>query len=181
VLYGSGNAKCSSIENVGRGLPNDNETRSMRDTWTAYKAATEAIEPADRQLFEHVILRNNYRKWMRLGDVELVARVEADRLTHVGIVASQTALRAIEQPDNQFQDSAGRVFIKAERRELCLFLRVIHALSQRMPQELRANPPSTGYTAMSEAQRSALDGDQKLCELYAKKVERSVKNSIAGK
>jgi hypothetical protein len=174
VLYGSGNARCSSIENVSRGLPNDAETKHMRETWTAYKAATADIEQANRRLFEHVILRNSYREWMKLPDFELFMSVQSQHLSHVGITVPQSALSALDDPDNTFRDSAGAyINIKAKRRELRLLLRVVNTLAVRMPKELRAGLSSTGYTAMSEAQRNALEGDEKLCELYAQKEQRS--------
>ena len=168
VLYGSGNAKCSSIENVGRGLPNDSESKAMRETWTAYKAATDGMEPADRRLFEHVVLRNNYREWMKLGDGDLVKLYN-----HVNVDHSKPVSE--DEISNYVRSSSGSYYVVAKRREVRLLLRVIHTLSQRMPQELRAGQSATGYTAMSEAQRNALDGDEKLAKLYADKAKREKK------
>ena len=170
VLYGSGNAKCSSIENVGRGLPNDSESKSMRETWAAYKAAALDIEQADRRLFEHVILRNNYREWMWLQDEKLF-----------GVVKSgQTETPFIDKNGDVpfeivYHDGNGLVLIVPLQRELRLILSVIQTLSLRMPKELRTCQSATGYTAMSEAQRNALEGDEKLCQLYAAKADREKK------
>ena len=175
VLYGSGNARCSSIENVGRGLPNDRETKSMRDTWAAYKTATAGMEQADRRLFEHVILRNNYREWMSLVDGALFHRVEIDRAKTGTLAMAQAALAAAQESDNSFVTSEGRVSILATRRELALILRVIHTLGERMPRETR-NVGKDGKLhtgAISDAQANALyGGESKLDELYMAKARR---------
>ena len=158
VLYGSGNARCSSVESIGRGLPNDKETKNMRETWGAYKAATAGMEQSERRLFEHVILRNNEREWMKLPDGELTLTVGSPSVPPT-------------PGDNAFRENGSTVHVFAKRRELTLLLRGIHTISERMPRELKAGPSATGYTAMSQAQRNALDGDAKLCELYADKGE----------
>ena len=194
VLYGSGNARCSSVENVGRGLPNDRETKSMRETWTAYKTATRGIEPADRRLFEMVVLRNSYREWMRMPDAALFHRVEADRLTHPGISVSQAVLAVISDPDNDFRDVNGRVAVKALRREPRILLTVIKTLHDRWPNELKdavatlrngeirtglspelspsLTPQHTG--AISDGMANALYGGETLLdELYMAKAKRA--------
>ena len=64
--------------------------------------------------------------------------------------------------------------IKALRRELALILRVIRLLNDRFPADLKdvRAATKTGYTQMSEAQRNVLDGDEKLCALYANSKRR---------
>lgn len=160
VLYGSGHARCSSVENVGRGLPNDKETKHMRETWTAYKAVMATIHKGELDLFEHVILRNNYREWMRLPDTNVIWNDRVPVGEH-GIIG---------QGDNQWRDGGGYHDVYGKLREVRILLQVIRLLGERMTREMKAGS-LTGYTAMSEAQRNALDGDSRLCELYAHKGE----------